>query len=734
MKFLGKIIIFIFLLLFSIGIYLSFIGLETKRFNDLIVKNINKINPKINSKINKVKIHLDLTSLSVKVKTKKPRIEFDGKQILLEEVRTAIPIIHFIKNNFLFNNIYILTKENSIKNTLELIREFENNPKIFLLNKLIKRGNIVIEANLNFNDSGNIIQDYVFNGKIKDGEIKLLNNQSLKNINFKFNVQHNKYKLKDIKLNINNLKLFSNNINVENKKSNFYVSGDFKNEEDEIKVSSLKNIFRNSIFSNIKNIKLISDNNFSFYLNNKFNIKNFSIKSEIELINLSYFSEQFKKSQVFENEDGRIDFVKHKIKVSFENEKILVNGKGGVSVNKITDNVNYNFISAKKVLTFNIEADIENLPIKINFLDYQKPKNQKATFKINGTHQTGNQTRIKNIILNHNDNYFKLDDLYLNKNFLIKKIKSLDLKFKNADDHTNYFLLKKNKKNYTISSTSFDATNLIERILTSDSSESSFDKIFENFNSRIDFKIEKLNVDESSFLKKFDGYMIFKNNDIYSFIVKSKFENNKIFNFTIKTDENNQKITTLFTGNAVPLVNKYKFIKGFSDGSLDFYSVKKDKKSLSTLKIYDFKLKELPALTKLLTLASLQGIADLLSGEGISFNEFEMKFSNEGTLMTIEEIYAIGPAISILMSGYVESKKLISLKGTLVPATTLNKVIGSIPLLGNILVGRKTGEGVFGVSFKIKGPPKNLKTTVNPIKTLTPRFITRTLEKVKKKN
>ena len=33
-------------------------------------------------------------------------------------------------------------------------------------------------------------------------------------------------------------------INVENKKSNFYVSGDFKNEEDEIKVSSLKNIFR----------------------------------------------------------------------------------------------------------------------------------------------------------------------------------------------------------------------------------------------------------------------------------------------------------------------------------------------------------------------------------------------------------------------------------------------------------------------------------------------------------
>ena len=123
-----------------------------------------------------------------------------------------------------------------------------------------------------------------------------------------------------------------------------------------------------------------------------------------------------------------------------------------------------------------------------------------------------------------------------------------------------------------------------------------------------------------------------------------------------------------------------------------------------------------------------------MTGEGIRFKEFEMNFKNENKLMTIDEIYAIGPAISILMNGYIESEKLVSLRGTLVPATTLNKVIGSLPLIGKILVGKKTGEGVFGVSFKIKGPPKNLKTTVNPIKTLTPRFITRTLEKAIKQN
>ena len=140
----------------------------------------------------------------------------------------------------------------------------------------------------------------------------------------------------------------------------------------------------------------------------------------------------------------------------------------------------------------------------------------------------------------------------------------------------------------------------------------------------------------------------------------------------------------------------------------------------------------MPALTKLLSLASLQGIADLATGEGIRFNEFDMFFENSKNLIKINEIYALGPAISILMEGYVEKNNLVSLRGTLVPATTINKTISKIPLVGDILVGKKTGEGVFGVSFKIKGPPKDLKTTVNPVKTLAPRFITRTLEKLKK--
>ena len=74
---------------------------------------------------------------------------------------------------------------------------------------------------------------------------------------------------------------------------------------------------------------------------------------------------------------------------------------------------------------------------------------------------------------------------------------------------------------------------------------------------------------------------------------------------------------------------------------------------------------------------------------------------------------------------------LLPSKLAICPSTTARVLI--VYLKGDHLPPKqKIGEGIFGISFKIKGAPKNLKTRVNPIRTLTPRFITRTLEKMKK--
>ena len=322
---------------------------------------------------------------------------------------------------------------------------------------------------------------------------------------------------------------------------------------------------------------------------------------------------------------------------------------------------------------------------------------------------------MKNLSIDKYHRIVKFDEIFLNY-------------FDNENKKNQVLIKRKQKNNYELNGSLFNANSLISDLLKSKDDKHA--SIFKN-NINFNLNLKDVYLDNKNVISDLKGNLYIENNKIHKANILAFFDNNEKLTFTINTN-NDEKITTLFSSKAKPLVKRYKFIKGYEEGYLDFYSSKIQNISKSKLTIYNFKLKELPVLTKLLTLASLQGIADLLSGEGIRFDEMEMNFKNNSNLMTIEELYAIGPAISILMSGYIEEDKLVSLRGTLVPATTINKTVSSIPVLGKILVGDKTGEGVFGVSFKIKGKPKDLKTTVNPIKTLTPRFITRTLEKIKK--
>ena len=184
--------------------------------------------------------------------------------------------------------------------------------------------------------------------------------------------------------------------------------------------------------------------------------------------------------------------------------------------------------------------------------------------------------------------------------------------------------------------------------------------------------------------------------------LKGNFSKDEIIEMTIYQVDKDKKTIEVISDRAKPFVNNFNFIKGFEGGRLEYVSTITKGISSSNLIITDFKVSRVPALAQLLTLASLQGIADTLSGEGIRFEAFEMKSNSEGNILNIEESFALGPAVSILFEGYVDKGKIVSLRGTLVPATKLNSIIAKIPLVGSILVGKKTGEGVVGVSFNTK--------------------------------
>ena len=181
-----------------------------------------------------------------------------------------------------------------------------------------------------------------------------------------------------------------------------------------------------------------------------------------------------------------------------------------------------------------------------------------------------------------------------------------------------------------------------------------------------------------------------------------------------------------------PLLTEYSFFEGLSGGVLIFSSIIDGDSSTNKLIIENFKIVNAPGVVKLLSLADFGGLADLAEGEGLSFEKLEIQtVKNKGSLK-LKELFAIGPSISVLMDGYTDVNGLISLRGTLVPAKNLNNFLSKIPFLGKIIIPKEIGEGLFGVSFKMKGYPGKVKTTLNPIKTLTPRFITKAIERTKK--
>ena len=719
--------LFLLAIIIIIG-YVSLIGIETSRFNNQISEQLKSIDKDLDLELKKVKILLNPIKLIINIKTVGAKVSYKKKPIDLESIKTNLSIKSVINNNFALNNLNISTKSIEINNFLSFIKSFKNNPKIYLLDKIVNKGFIIADIDLYFDENGEIKNNYNIRGFIKDTNLSFLKNYQIKDLNFVFDITNNLYLIENIDLILNQIPIRSNKISFENKGNNFLVEGELNNQETNLNKKVI-NLIQNFYFKNfeIKKIKLESKNNFSFILDRKLNIKKFKLESKMELKNLTLINNlNLKKFLPDINE--KIEITDHLLDINLLNGNLSIEGKGNLLLQKNKDEVDYLIKRKNGKIEFKSTLSFLDNPFKIDILNYEKNEENKLQIKVSGFNNKGKNT-FDIIELKQNKNYFSLINLILTDDFKIEKFDKIKLNYLDKENGNNNLIIINKKNNYHISGKNFNSNSLIDKFINdSENKNNIFDK-----NTKFIINIDNVSLDQNNSIKNLKGQLSLKKNEIVDADLNAFFSDKEKFSFSIRSGADG-KVTTFFIDRAEPIVKRYKFIKGYEKGKLDFYSVKKADTSISTLKIYDFNLKELPALTKLLTLASLQGIADILSGEGIGFDEFEMNFTNKGKLMTINEIYAIGPAISIMMEGYVEKSKIISLRGTLVPATTINKAIGSIPMLGKILVGTKTGEGVFGVSFKIKGPPKKLETTVNPIKTLTPRFITRTLEKIKKTN
>ena len=797
-----SIILGVFVLL---TIYLSTVGIETEKFNKQIQDLVKKKNNKFDTSLNKIKLTLDPLNFKFNAKTIDTKIIFKDKLIELEYIKIQISLNSLIKSQLVTSQIEISTKPILLKNFVSFVRSINNRPELFFLERFIKKGYLIADLEFNFDEFGELQEDYKVNGLLKDGKVSLFKKNELEKIDFLFNITGNNFSFRDISFDTNNINFLSERLNIKKNKKDYLLEGNIKNKNSLINKKLFQTIKLKYPQFNLINTNFESDNDFSFNINDKLKVDNLVINSNI-LIDSSQFKKNNLVSKNFIEINDLIDLKDHEIKASYANKKLSIEGKGQVKLQnkfeffdyEMTNNgsdlnlvsniqlseldiknqnlikgylpktkdilnlkdhkiklnykgndlslkgsgkiklekelnkIEYFFSTKDKKYNFETNLEINDTPLKIDFINYTKSKNLNSQLKIKGNYTKKFGLDFKKISLLSKNNSLVVNDLIIDKKNKLYKVDKIDLDYFDNSDKKNIFVLNRIKNNdYELNGLLLNADSLITNLLKNND-DHQIDIFRENINITLNFS--DVYLDNDNIVKNLNGKLRIVDNKVTQANISALFDNNENLKFTIKTKDG-EKITTLFSSRAKPLVKRYKFIKGFEDGNegyLDFYSSKKDGISNSKLIIDNFKVKEIPVLAKLLSLASLQGIADLLTGEGIRFTDFEMNFTNKDKLMTIQELYAIGPAISILIEGYIEENDIISLRGTLVPATTINRSIASIPLIGDLLIGKKAGEGVFGVSFKVKGPPKKLETTVNPIKTLTPRFITRTLEKIKK--
>lgn len=152
------------------------------------------------------------------------------------------------------------------------------------------------------------------------------------------------------------------------------------------------------------------------------------------------------------------------------------------------------------------------------------------------------------------------------------------------------------------------------------------------------------------------------------------------------------------------------------------------KASELSINITNGRLRNAPFLTQILSLASLRGLADTLGGDGVLFSRINIPLTIAADRYVVTGGQARGPALGLTVNGYLKSDdNTINVDGVLVPSFGMNSALGGIPIIGDLVVGRD-GEGVFSLTYSVRGTLEKANVSVNPLSALAPGVIRRIFE------
>lgn len=184
-------------------------------------------------------------------------------------------------------------------------------------------------------------------------------------------------------------------------------------------------------------------------------------------------------------------------------------------------------------------------------------------------------------------------------------------------------------------------------------------------------------------------------------------------------------------GAALKAFDVYKGIRG---GRLVIYGEPirgvYDRNLIGLAEITNFRVVDAPALAQLISALSLPGLMSSLDGEGLVFSKLEANFDwlyrKKGALLVLKNGRTSGNSLGLTFDGVFDNGAgRVDVSGTIIPLSGINKAIGSIPLVGDIITG---GTGaLFAATYTMRGDSDNPDISVNPLSVLTPGILRRVL-------
>jgi hypothetical protein len=148
-----------------------------------------------------------------------------------------------------------------------------------------------------------------------------------------------------------------------------------------------------------------------------------------------------------------------------------------------------------------------------------------------------------------------------------------------------------------------------------------------------------------------------------------------------------------------------------------------DRPLSGTANIADFRIRNAPALAKLLQAMTLYGLVEVMQGSGLGFGRLTAPFQLTDAALELTDARAFSPSLGLTMKGRIDlDAEQLDMQGTIVPAYFFNSLLGNIPLVGK-LFSPERGGGVFAASYTLHGPLEDPVVSVNPLAALTPGFL-----------